>query len=369
MRFRALGRGSRWLSLGATLALSAVAIPAAAQNSAAQRAPQGPLVLHRDPAADAIAVGRARMAKGDYAGALEAFDAAVRTSFDPRVRRDRGLCHEQLGHPFPAIEDLRYYLTAVPDAPDSEDIRARLNQLETANGMGGTGTGTGAAAGGSAPSKVANNEDPFAVDPNDPNQKNANPEVVAGTGGARAGNYDQELAANDEWDQAESSPMRRGSGLSFGAYGRGFAATTNGVSGYGAGVTIRGALGPISTLYGEVGYVAYRSGSDDATGEREGGLSLGFGYEARIRLDQFCSNALIIAAVVSYERVTDSNVTGLPTVNLLDPRGKFGYRHVFGPGLGLELAGEVANPIAFASSSQSGSFTTIGGTLAVLVGF
>jgi tetratricopeptide (TPR) repeat protein len=132
-----------WLALrtaGATAVASATALDAQAQPPR-PAPPGGPLVIHRDPADGAVGVGRARMSKGDYAGALEAFDAALRTSTDPVLHRDRGLCHEQLGHPFPAMDDFRYYLTALPDAPDSEDIRNRLNQLETANGMGGTGTG------------------------------------------------------------------------------------------------------------------------------------------------------------------------------------------------------------------------------------
>jgi hypothetical protein len=369
-RHSAVGKGSSRLSLALAVGVSAVSAVADAQTPQARPAPMNaPLVVHRDPAAEAIAVGRARMAKGDYAGALEAFDAAMRTSVDPTVRRDRGLCHEQLGHPFPAMDDLRAYLTVLPDAPDAEDIRSRLNQLETANGFGGTGTGAAAAGtGGSTAVKPVNsNEDPFAVDPNDPNAKAAEP--VAGSGGVRAGNYDQELAANEEWDQAEGSPLRRGSGMVFGVYGRGYAGSTGGVSGYGAGATIRGSLGSVSTLYGEIGYVSYRAGSDDATGEREGGLGLGFGYEARIRFDQFGSNALILAGTVSYERVTQTTLSGFPVVNIFDPRFKLGYRHVFGPGLGIELGGEVAEPLAFASSSQSGSFTTFGGTLAILVGF
>src|SRR5258708_900192 len=68
-----------------------------------------------------VARGRARA--GDCAGALPAFDAAIRLTIEPTLRRDRGLCHEKLGDPFPAIEDYRAYLTARPDAPDADQIR------------------------------------------------------------------------------------------------------------------------------------------------------------------------------------------------------------------------------------------------------
>lgn len=367
----ALGMSSWLLSLGATVVISGVPATAAAQPpSGARGGVQGPLAVHRDPAAEAIYLGRTRMAKGDCPGALEAFDAAMRTSIDSTVRRDRGLCHEQLGHPFPAIDDFRAYLAAFPDASDSEDIRARLNQLEVANGLGGTGTGGSSAPGATVANgtsrRTADHEDPFAVDVRDPNATSASAEQVAGSGDRRrSGNYDQEQALNERWDEAEGSPLRRGTGLTFGVFGRGFVGLTNGVSGYGVGATLRGSLGQASTVFGEVGYVAYRSGSDAASGERAGGLSLGLGYEARIRLDQFASNAIVLAGSVSYERITDTNTNVVG--DLVDPRVKLGYRHVFGPGFGLELAAEVAQPLDVDTGSSSVTF--IGGTLALLVGF
>ncbi len=308
------------------------------------------------------------MGKGDYAGALEAFDAALRTSMDVTVHRDRGLCHEQLGHPFPAMDDFRIYLAAVPDAVDAEDIRGRLNQLEIANGLGGTGTGGASASGegqstGNATVKPG---DPFAVDVNEGGAKGASTAPVAGAGDStRAGNYEQEIALNERWDEAEASPLRRGTGLSFGVYGRGYGGLSDGMYGYGVGATLRGSVSSVSTIYGEVGYVTYSAGSDTDTGVREGGFSLGLGYEARLRLDQFTTNAIILAGTVSYERVVDSNSRVL--FNNVDPRAKLGYRHVFGPGLGLEIAGELAQPLDL--STGNSPVTYVGGTLAILVGF
>ena len=46
------------------------------------------------------------------------------------MRRDRGICHEQLGQPYPAIDDYRTYLAAAPDAQDADAIRERLGKLE-----------------------------------------------------------------------------------------------------------------------------------------------------------------------------------------------------------------------------------------------
>ncbi len=91
-----------------------------------------PLNLHRDAlGAEAFAsAARARMRNGDCAGALDDFDLALQSATDPTLNRDRGLCHERLGDPYPAIDDYRVYVTAAPDAADAEGIRQRLQRLE-----------------------------------------------------------------------------------------------------------------------------------------------------------------------------------------------------------------------------------------------
>ena len=175
----------------------------------------------------------------------------------------------------------------------------------------------------------------------------------------------RKVALNERWDEADGSPLRRGTGLAFGAYGRGYGGSSNGMYGYGVGATLRGSVSAVSTIYGEVGYVTYSAGSDDDTGVREGGFSLGVGYEARIRLDQFVTNAIILAGTLSYERVVDSNSRVL--LNNFDPRAKLGYRHVFGPGLGLEIAGELSQPLDVSTGNSPATY--VGGTLAILVGF
>jgi regulator of sirC expression with transglutaminase-like and TPR domain len=45
-------------------------------------------------------------------------------------RRDRGLAHAYLNHPQDALDDLRAYLEARPHAPDAEQLRQRIPQLE-----------------------------------------------------------------------------------------------------------------------------------------------------------------------------------------------------------------------------------------------
>ncbi len=349
----------------AALAVVGVAPAAAQSRRPIPQAQSGGITVHRDPAVEPIALARIRLAKGDFVGALEAFDIALRTSIDVTARRDRGVCHERLGHPFPAIDDYRAYLTALPDAPDSEEVRTRLNQLEVANGFGGTGTGgsTGGA------EQTARHEDPFAVDPAKPAGTN---EMASPAAAPRTGDYDQEVATSERWDEAESSPLRRGSGLSFGAFGRGYASTQAGLTGYGVGATIRGSIGKWNTIYGEVGYVKYVA-SAGGVSLGFGGPALGLGYEFRIRLDELATHAIILAVALSYERITlpTQTIGGLTlggiSGNVLDPRAKLGYRFVLGPGFGIEAAAEAGAPFGVVNGSPS--FATLGGTVALLVGF
>src|ERR1700678_1339679 len=116
--------------------LSATAVLLAAVLASAQDAPKPkyksqPLNLHRGgsgPQAGELA--RARMKSGDCAGALDAFDAALAQSHEATLYRDRGLCHDKLAQPCPAIDDYRAYLTSAPDATDADDVRDRLAKLE-----------------------------------------------------------------------------------------------------------------------------------------------------------------------------------------------------------------------------------------------
>ncbi|HVH43571.1 MAG TPA: tetratricopeptide repeat protein, partial [Labilithrix sp.] len=112
--------------------------PALAQpkppNGAASRSSAQFTMRREDPGGPAAAAARARARAGDCAGALSSFDVAIEKTFEPTLRRDRGLCHEKLGNVFPAIDDYRAYLTAQPDAPDADQIRQRLATLEEQSG-------------------------------------------------------------------------------------------------------------------------------------------------------------------------------------------------------------------------------------------
>ncbi|MGA2551790.1 MAG: tetratricopeptide repeat protein [Burkholderiaceae bacterium] len=52
----------------------------------------------------------------------------------PSERRDRGLVYAQLDCPRAALEDLRHYLKADPDAPEAEEIRRTIASLEDGAG-------------------------------------------------------------------------------------------------------------------------------------------------------------------------------------------------------------------------------------------
>lgn len=85
----------------------------------------------KTPGENDATAARRLSAAGRCESALEPFDDAIEArSGDASLRRDRGLCHERLGHPAPAIDDYRAYLAMEPQAPDAGAIRARLDALE-----------------------------------------------------------------------------------------------------------------------------------------------------------------------------------------------------------------------------------------------
>jgi hypothetical protein len=139
---------------------SALAQPS--QKPPAPRWKATPLNLHQG-SGNMGDVARSRMRSGDCQGALDAFDSALETSIDSTLYRDRGICHEKLGHPYPAIADYQAYLTSNNEAPDADDIRLRLQRLldqvngrqpgaDDDNNPPSAGGSSGAAAGGSGAS-------------------------------------------------------------------------------------------------------------------------------------------------------------------------------------------------------------------------
>jgi hypothetical protein len=321
------------------------------------------------------------MAKGDCERAIESFDTSLRTNADPTVRRDRGICHEKVGQPYPAIEDYRAYLFRMPDSPDSDSIRERLTALEAANKTGESHTegllapdwsnqagimnSPGLRGTGSGSVKVA------------PAIKNTaqkdQVEVLE----------EQELLDND----AAGSPLRRGTGFIIGPY---FQYRTWGLSslalgtGYGAGGSFRQSLGSISTLLLDVGFATYATNAGQATastlgvlalGEQRSGFDMTLAYEARIRFDSRATNQLTLAVGgeltdLVYQQTKDTFFGILV-------RGRLGYRHIFGPSLGVEVAFDAAQPVVGVGSAVTAAVgtstlwqtTVMGGYAGLMLGF
>jgi hypothetical protein len=220
--------------VGTAVALAAALV---AGDAVAQKVTSAP-ILTTTPSSSAAAA-RARARKGDCAGALDAFDQALRTSTEPELLRDRGMCHESLGHPHPAIDDYRAYLTARPDAPDADDVRARLAKLESEVGI-------------------------LAPEPAAPADKSGVKVSVSlgASGGTEGGKKTLDTIENDErLDlEADESPLRRGKGFIIGVgvgaqhYGKSELGWTETV-----GLDLRGSISRVSTLFVTFGFAHVNS--------------------------------------------------------------------------------------------------------------
>jgi hypothetical protein len=342
------------------LAGVSLCLVASSAQAAPQRRDTGPLFTHIDTGQGAAAAARALAARGACAQALASFDIALRSSIDMTIRRDRGLCHEQLGNPFPAMDDYRAYLTVSPDAPDSPDIRARLERLEIQTGVGGPSA--------NEPARSAEEVPVEAARVNDSTIQTSDTGVRSK---ARRTSYDAEEASYKKYDDAMTSPLRRGTGGILGVYGSGMASNVgfgggfNG--GYEFGLSIGWAFSQVSSVEARIGYAGYESGL--IVPEPGGGLALGFGYNARIRLDQNSTNAIVLGPMIQYQYIT---VAALGQAsNIFIPEGRVGYRLVLGYGFGLELLAYVGVPIVVPTGGKAevSNYPTIGGTGTVLLAF
>lgn len=308
--------------------------------------------LRREEAGGAEAqAARSYASAGDCERALEAFDAALEKSTDPTVRRDRGLCHETLGHPFPAIEDYRAYLHAAPDAADADAIRQRLADLEEQTGTGGSGA---------RPTKGA--------------AASASVSVDASSGSARAdaatsaSSFDDDVAQEKLTDMADSSPLRRGSGVVLGPFihmPRFFVGErARDQLGYGVGLALRYSTGPTVSVISEIGYAGI--GASGSPSAQSGPLLLG-GIELRLPVSRFASDHILLRAGVGYERHVVSGTRAIND-NIL---GRFGvgYRHVFGPAIGLELLADGGPAYIIPENADSRLNVLLGGSVAFVVGF
>jgi hypothetical protein len=299
--------------------------------------------LRRDEAGGVEAqAARGRAKAGDCAGALPSFDTAIKATVEPTLRRDRGLCHEKLGNTYPAIEDFRAYLAARPEAPDAELIRERLTALEAKAGVGG-------------PSSQSKQARPASKD-----KSSAPPD--SGTG------YDEAASQEKLADAAESSPLRNGTGVVLGPFVHipryYLGDKANDELGYGVGAAFRYSTGATLSLISEVGYTGI--GTSGASSSQAGPLLLG-GAEIRLALSQYASDHILLRGGIGYERFVVSGTRAVNN-NLLARFG-LGYRHVFGPSIGIEALVDGGPAYVMPESGDSRLNATIGGSVAFLVGF
>lgn len=361
-------------------ALSAgVAAAAPPPPAGGPRQSSSQFALRREEAGGADAtVARQRARAGDCAGALPAFDNAVNLTIEPTLRRDRGLCHEKLGHPFPAIDDYRSYLTARPDAPDADQIRDRLARLEEAT-AGKTADSyredDGVHAGGSFSLGTQGGKTAGSSGSSSSRAREKREEKVLGPkAGEKEHGYDYYASQEKIADAAENSPLRYGTGWAVGPFlqlPRYFFADGNtSDSGFAVGASIRYAWSPSMTFLIEGGYVGF--GTTGEIGKLGGPLAF-VGIEYRIPLNTYASDQLFLGVGPGFEHYENSRLkTGL---NVVNGRGRFGYRHVFGPSIGLELGVDGGPGLAWASSDVAGSsgdskaLTLLSGSAAFMVGF
>jgi hypothetical protein len=287
---------------------------------------------------------RNRMKAGDCAGALESFDAALRsTGQDPTLYRDRGICHETLGHPYPAIDDYREYLTDMPDAADAEGIRQRLTRLEDQT---------------SGRSETAAANDDTDVPP-----ATATATVtVNGTGASNASNPTarDKLQYLDAEDDPLNAVLRRGKGFALAPFFSLHHWFFSGSS-FGDAVTwsetvggqLRYEVGPVGGILLEVGYEHFNATSVDPF-EITGFTSL-LGFEFRLPLDAAYDNQLLVTPAFGYEHISftasDASFDEL-AANAIVPRFRFGYRHLIDATASLDVSADVGFAKWFVSSNE-----------------
>lgn len=301
-------------------------------------------------------VGRARMRNNDCAGAIDAFDAAIAHSTDPTLRRDRGLCHEQLGHPYPAIDDYRAYLTAETDAADVEGIRGRLARLEQ-DTTGRSSQGDDA----DVPPADTGNTASVKVEV-------GGASTETGAGGAPASHKPRDPMDYVEHDNDQyRSPLRRGKGFrlapSFSVHKWFFQNSNFGDSFTWAevvGLHVGYSFGKTWTLFGEAGYQRFNStgGSGQAQASISG-LSSQIGLEGRFALDGGDYDQQLFGSLgLGFDHlVTTTNIAGAPsiTAGALIPQARFGYRYMVAASAGLDFSLD-AGLGKFASYSNPSDF-------------
>lgn len=365
-------------SVSSLLVAFAAMEAAAAPPESGRAQPGGPkqssaqFTLRRDEAGGAEGVAARNKARaGDCAGALPLFDAAVKNTIDVTLRRDRGLCHEKLGHPYPAIDDYRAYASARPEASDADPIRERLARLEEQTGQGGPSARAvkdeGSGASGSAAASAGGGRAEASVSLGGSSSSSAKARRDEPTTSDR--NYDEYVAQEKIADSAETSSLRYGQGWVLGPvlhlpryfFGQGgtsdMAYAAGGRFGYSTSASVmillEGAYAAIGT-----------SGKASAAG----GPLVMLGVELRIPISRYASDQLLLGAGAGFERYVASG-TRLG-VDYVPARFKLAYRHVFGPALALDLGADGGPVYAKPDGGGDGKLGGVaGGSAAFLLAF
>jgi hypothetical protein len=365
-----------------TSACSLLVALAATEASAAPKHHDGPkqsssqFTLRRDEAggADAVAA-RAKARAGDCEGALSLFDLAITNTIEPTLRRDRGLCHEKLGHPYPAIDDYRAYLVARPDAADSDQIRDRLAKLEEQTGQGGpssravkeeegaSGSASASAGGGHAEASVSLGGSSSSSSSSSSARHKGDEPTTSDR------DYDDYVAQEKIADAAETSPLRYGEGWVLGPYLHipryffGDGGTSD--LAYSVGAHLAYATSSSVMVVAEAGYAAIGTSGQTSSA---GGPLLALGAELRLPISRYATNQILLGAAIGFERYVVSG-THLG-VDYLPLRAKLAFRHCFGPALALDLGVDGGPAYGIPDGGGSGKLGGVaGGSAAFLLAF
>jgi hypothetical protein len=326
-----------------------------------------PLNLHREQRATQAKgdLGRARMRAGDWAGALDAFDAAIEGSMDPSLRRDRGQCHEHLAQPYPAIDDYRAYLTSAPEAPDADAFRERLSKLEQ-DTLGYSSASTdvpGDVEGGASATEAAGSA------------------RKAATGHAgHPGPEEEQMDYVEREDDPLERPLRRARGWSLAPFfsihkwgvsparvvfappGTSSSFTDSGTWAECVGLQVRYSFGPSSALILEAAYEHFNSTAVDFA--IVSGLSSQLAFELRFPLDADYTNQFIVAPGLGFEHLLVQpgveSISG--SLGGFVPRVRVAWRHLVASSAGVDLSldGGAVNFFAYSAfpfdSSNSTTF-------------
>jgi opacity protein-like surface antigen len=319
-------------------------------------------------ASRAIDIARARAKGGDCKGALSIFDEAEQKGSEPALYRDRGACHEKMGHVFPAIDDYRAYLLQRSDAPDADDIRSRLSALEAQTNSEDPRASGGSNNGGSGSASLSINGSGVRADSSGSSAPPSSSEPVSFR------SFDKSVQAKQEQDASDASPLRHGTGLILAPYvglRRQLGSGSSSDLGYYFGASLRDSLGSVGSVVLEIGYAGF--GTSGALSS-SGGIQTMLGLEARFGLDPNATNQVFVLGGFGYERFKNSNSKVVANVFFL-PRARLGFRHVFGPSLGLELSADggpflvKATNLPLGLSADSEFRFMLGGTVALSVAF